>query len=216
MIKPTLWSGKDLEGEWLFTRKLDGVRMLRDEQGQPVSRRGKPLYNLENIPAEITDCEIFIANWETSVSAVRTQRTDVKVLPESAYSIDPLDPRLPIATANNPTAAYIKASLEEALSRGDEGLVLYQGRKAIKVKPTENYDVPVTGATEGKGKYTGLIGALITPRGKVSGMTDEQRIAFTKQLPEVIEVECMGLTKNGKFRHPRFVRERFDKEIPTV
>lgn len=213
MIKPTLWSGKDLEGDWLFTRKLDGVRMLRDEQGQPVSRRGKPLYNLELIPANISDCEIYCGSWEATVSHVRTINHRVHVPPHCAYSIDPLDPRLVLMTVKNPKAALIKRELQKALDRHEEGLVLYKGRKAIKVKPTENHDVPVTGATEGKGKYTGLIGALITPRGKVSGMTDEQRIAFTKQLPEMIEVECMGLTKNGKFRHPRFVRERFDKEI---
>ena len=29
----------------------------------------------------------------------------------------------------------------------------------------------------------------------------------------VIEVACMGLTKLGKFRHPRFIRERFDKPV---
>ncbi|WP_432473710.1 hypothetical protein [Amphritea sp. HPY] len=213
MIKPTLWSGKDLKGDWLFTRKLDGVRMLRDKHGLPVSRRDKPLYNLNDIPDHITDCEIFIDNWETSVSAVRTHKGDM-VSPEHAYSIDPLDDRLILFTLTNPTAAKINALLATALSIGDEGLVLYQGKKSLKVKPVENYDVPVTGATEGKGKYAGLIGALITPKGKVSGMSDEQRRAFTRKLPEVIEVSCMGLTKNGKFRHPRFERERFDKEIP--
>lgn len=210
MIKPSLWSGQDLKGEWLFTRKLDGVRMLRDEHGQPVSRRGKPLYNLEAIPAYITDAEIFLDNWETSVSMVRTHDGQT-VTPDCAYSIDPLDPRLLLFTATDPSQELIRAQLKAALERGEEGLVLYQGRKALKVKPSENYDVPVTGATEGKGKYAGLIGALETPRGKVSGMTDAQRTAFTHKLPEVIEVECMGLTKNGKFRHPRFVRERFDK-----
>lgn len=212
MIKPTLWSGNDLKGVWKFTRKLDGVRMLRDENGHPVSRRGKPLYNLEQIPAHITDCEIFDTNWETSVSAVRTH--EGQLVDEScAYSIDPLDPRLFLFPLKEPTADTIHFLLAQALERGDEGLVLYQGKKALKVKPKENYDVPVTGATEGTGKYTGLIGALITPKGKVSGMSDEQRRTFTKQLPEMIEVECMGLTKNGKFRHPRFMRERFDKEI---
>jgi len=97
------------------------------------------------------------------------------------------------------------------LKRGDEGLVIYQGEVSYKVKPRENHDVIVTGFTEGKGKYSGLVGALETNMGKVSGMTDQQRADFTKELPEVIEVECMGLTKNGKFRHPRFIRVRFDK-----
>lgn len=213
MIKPKLYTGCDLKGVWLFTRKLDGVRMLRNELGEPVSRSNKPLYNLQLIPAHVTDAEIFIDNWETSVSAVRTLEGK-PVPPSAAYRLDILDPRLELFTLEDPTATVIEDALVEALKRGDEGLVLYcQYDKALKVKPKENYDVPVTGSTEGKGKYSGMIGALITPRGKVSGMTDTQRRQFTEKLPTVIEVECMGLTKNGKFRHPRFLRERFDKPI---
>jgi ATP-dependent DNA ligase len=186
--------------------------MLRDAEGNPVSRAGKPLYNLDLIPEHITDCEIFDTNWETSVSAVRTHDGPL-VLPSCAYSLRLgwRDIRLEICDIENPTAEVVAEYLAEALARGDEGLVIYQGDVAYKVKPKENYDVPVTGATEGKGKYAGLIGALITPKGKVSGMTDQQRRDFTLKLPEVIEVESMMLTKNGKFRHPRFVRVRFDK-----
>lgn len=210
MIKPKLYTGQSLSGNWLFTRKLDGVRMLRDAEGNPVSRAGKPLHNLEEIPASIKDAEIFLGTWEDTVSAVRSHKGP-KVRPRQAYLLDPLDPRLVIGMFTEPSSEFIEAELQAALNRGDEGLVLYQGRTAYKVKPTENYDVPVTGATEGKGKYAGLIGALIIPKGKVSGMSDDQRRAFTERLPEVIEVECMGLTNGGKFRHPRFIRERFDK-----
>jgi hypothetical protein len=212
MITPKLYTGGPLKGLWLFTRKLDGVRMLRDDQGNPVSRAGKPLHNLQEIPAHITDAEIFVDNWETSVSLVRTH--EGKAVPASAaYSIEPLDDRFILYFLDNPQQHFIESELVCALLRGDEGLVLYQGEKALKVKPKETYDVPVTGSTKGKGKYEGLIGALITPRGKVSGMTDAQRKQFSEKLPEVIEAECMGLTKNGKFRHPRFVRERFDKAV---
>jgi len=211
MIKPKLYTGKNLSGSWLFTRKLDGVRMLRDENNNPVSRANKPLYNLHEIPDHITDAEIFIESWETTVSMVRTHAGEA-VSSYAAYSIDPLDHRLILYRVEDPTAEFIADELATALDRGDEGLVLY-GSKVFKVKPKENYDVPVTGSTEGKGKYEGLIGALVTPLGKVSGMTDEQRRAFTKKLPEIIEVSCMGLTSGGKFRHPYFVRERFDKPI---
>jgi hypothetical protein len=188
--------------------------MLRDDEGNPVSRNGKPLYNLERIPPDITDAEIFTGSWDSTVSAVRTHEgTSVPV--EAAYSLDPLDRRLLLSQNFDITKERIEMYMREALARGDEGLVLYYDdkgvTKAYKVKPKENHDVPVTGATEGKGKNKGLIGALITPKGNVSGMSDAQRRAFTLKLPEMIEVECMGLTKNGKFRHPRFMRERFDK-----
>ena len=59
MIKPKPWKGNDLKGEWVSTYKLDGVRMLRDEDGKPVSRSDKPLYNLDHISLDITDAEIF-------------------------------------------------------------------------------------------------------------------------------------------------------------
>lgn len=215
MIKPKLWDGKDLKGEWVITLKLDGVRMLRDSDGNPVSRAGKPLYNLDHIPSYITDAEIFINNWETTVSHVRT-KTEKLVDIKNAYSLNPLDERLILDKVLDPRAIDLNFYLKWVVSQGCEGLVLHQEDRSIKIKPRENYDVAVVGATEGKGKYKGLIGALITPMGKVSGMTDKQRKEFTDKLPEVIEVECMGLTKTGKFRHPRFVRERFDKLITEL
>jgi len=44
-----------------------------------------------------------------------------------------------------------------------------------------------------------------------TGLTDDQRRQFWAKPPLTIEVECMELTPDGKFRHPRFKRERFDK-----
>jgi hypothetical protein len=216
MIKPELYTGRTIKGTCLVTRKLDGVRMLRDAEGNPVSRNGKPLHNLHRIPPSITDAEIFTGSWASTVSAVRTHEGPL-VPALKAYSLSPIDKRLIIGMYIDIEAEVIQKLMCAALERGDEGLVLYtdvQGvTKAYKVKPKENYDVPVTGSTlsKSKGKYAGMIGALITPKGKVSGMGDKDRKAFTKCLPEMIEVECMGLTENGKFRHPRFVRERFDK-----
>lgn len=78
----------------------------------------------------------------------------------------------------------------------------------------KTYNVEVTGLVAGKGRYLGKVGALITPMGRVSvGLTSEQRAEFVFiPLGTIIEVECMELTKTGKFRRPRFVRLRPDKE----
>lgn len=185
--------------------------MLRDPAGRPVSRAGKPLYGLSHIPTSITDAEIFVGSWEQTVSLVRSQHGRAVPL-SGVYQLTPTpDPRLVRHILNDPTPAQIDALLRSALLEGHEGIVLRQGDTAWKVKPIETYDVPVLGATNGKGKYDGLIGALVTPMGKVSGMTDEQRKRYTDKLPTMIEVECTELTKAGKFRHPRFKRERFDK-----
>ena len=95
------------------------------------------------------------------------------------------------------------------------------GKDWIKVKHRFTVDVIVTGATEGKNKYKGLIGALelgmmdsdgeIISIGKCSGMSDEERQEFTKELPKVIEVTAFEVTKNLKLRHPAFMRVRDDK-----
>lgn len=214
MIKPKLWNGKDLKGEWEVTLKLDGIRMLRDEDGKPVSRSGKPLYNLQHVPADITDAEIFDCNWETSISAVRT-KDGTPVQTSEVYSLDPIDPDLLLSSVIDPSAEEIQAKLESAVANGYEGLVLRQGNKWLKVKPTETYDVEVTGMIEGTGRLTGKMGALVTEMGKVgTGFTDDERLVFwnlQRIIGRTIEVECMSLTPAGKFRHPRFKRVRWDK-----
>jgi DNA ligase-1 len=97
------------------------------------------------------------------------------------------------------------------VAAGDEGLVVRQGNRWLKVKPINTFDVPVIGSIPGRGKHTGRMGALITPMGNVgTGFTDEQR---GTEYPEgtIIEVESQGLTPDEKFRFPRFIRVRFDK-----
>jgi len=213
MIKPKLYTGQALFGEWQVTRKLDGVRMLRDEEGNPVSRSGKPLYNLGWVCPGVEDAEVFSEDWDTTVSLVRTH--SFRDVPRDAiYPLDPPDPRLVLETITDPSPLHVERLLREALARGDEGLVLRQGFTWLKVKPVENYDVVVRDITPGKGKYEGMVGALVTDRGKVSGMDDEDRAKWKDGsiIGKTIEVECMSLTKNGKFRHPRIVRVRWDKE----
>jgi len=212
MNKPKLWNGKDLKGTWQVTLKIDGVRMLRDEDGNPVSRSGKPLYNLENIDKDITDAEVYDTDWKTSVSLVRTKHTTVKVLPDQVYTLDPLDLRLDVEEVQDPSATAIRAWLETALAQNYEGLVLRQEDKWIKVKPKETYDVQVTGKIEGTGKYIGKLGAFTTDMGNVgTGLTDKDREEYWTDTPTLIEVECMSLTPDGKFRHPVFKRVRWDK-----
>lgn len=215
------WDGKDLKGKWTVTRKIDGARMLRDAEGNPVSRAGKPLYNLSKVSKDITDAEIYKDNWETSMSLVRTKNNGTDVDPSFVYSLDPLDPRLYVGELENPTAYDLNLLLLGAVDSGDEGLIIRQGERWLKVKPKDTADVYITGYQAGTGKHTGKMGALLTSKGKVgTGFSDVDRawwqlmydlhglIWLTKQL---IEVEYMELTPAGKFRHPRFIRVRDDK-----
>lgn len=215
MIKPKNWKGTDLRGTWHVTRKIDGVRALIND-GVALSRNDKPLYNLQDIPDG--DYEIFLGDWENSVSAVRTKNGASAVNVDSAYSLDPLDDRLSICELTNPTKESIQSMLLAVLESGDEGLVLRKGDKWLKVKPADNFDVKIIGLNEGKGRNAGRLGAFITDMGNVgSGLTDELREKYWDEslIGQTIEVECWELTKAGKFRHPRFKRLRWDKDAQS-
>ena len=225
MIKAKPWKGKDLKGIWIVTRKLDGARMLRDAEGNPVSRSGKPLYNLGHIDAKIRDAEIFNTDWETSMGLVRSSVNGSPVPEDCVYSLDPLDNRLYLTTVINPTAKSIQGLLKLQLDAGDEGLILRQGDTWLKVKPKGSADVYVTGFQNGTGKHNERMGALLTNYGKVgTGFSDADRIWWQTMFDlhglqwlkqQLIEVEYMEMTDGGKFRHPRYLRLRDDKTEET-
>jgi hypothetical protein len=215
------WKGNDLKGTWEVTLKIDGARMLRDSQGKPVSRAGKPLYNLDLISKDITDAEIYNKNWETSMSLVRTKNNGSPVDPSFVYSLDPLDPRLCAGHLDDPEVSDIVRLMKFEVSQGYEGVILRQGDKWLKVKPEATSDVYVTGYQGGTGKHLGKMGALLTNYGKVgTGFSDADRVwwsmmfdlhGLTWLTSQLIEVEYMEMTAFNKFRHPRFKRIRDDK-----
>lgn len=225
-VKAKPWKGKDLKGPWLITRKLDGARMLRDAEGNPVSRAGKPLYNLDHIPATIKDAEIYAGNWEDSMSLVRSSVNGSPVPLECVYSIDPPDPRLVITLLNNPTVEQLTALMDTEVSKGNEGLIIRNGDTWFKVKPDDTADVLVTGFQWGTGKHKGKMGALLTAYGKVgTGFSDEERSWWAMMYElhgdlwlhkQLIEVGFMEWTSGGKFRHPRYLRIRDDKTEESV
>lgn len=209
------WDGKDLKGFWWATLKIDGVRALRDVGGKWVSKRGKPLYNLDHLPDHYKDIEVFLGDWSSSVSACRTH-DGVPVPIDKAYQLNPLEDRLRLRLLENPDGKQIRELLVSAVNGGYEGIVLHSadGSCWIKVKPSVTYDVKIVGLLPGKGKHLGRLGAFVTEYGNVgTGLTDAQREEYNdpKMIGETIEVECMSLTPDGKFRHPRFVRHRWDK-----
>lgn len=236
MIRAKPWNGKDLKGVWEFTLKIDGVRALFRCDGYLSwwweSRNGKPLYNIPtDIPQEMWEramtegVEVYCSkpgrssknNYKATIQCVRAKTKDRPVRVDELYSLEPLDERLWLGTFENPTADTIKGQMQGALNLDYEGLVLRQGDHWLKVKPIETYDVKVTGIIEGQGRHAGRMGALMTDMGKVgTGFTDVERDEWWSwylngHVTRLIEVECMQLTPDGKFRHPRFVRIRYDK-----
>lgn len=184
------------------------------------------------------DCEVYCGT-PGMTSAQRFKRTIQMVrsksgkygpiLPQELYSLEPLDERLQYRTGrpfgivapgqgepiSNPSAETIRGILKMALVRGVEGIVLRQGDKWLKVKPLDTYDVKVTGWIAGRGKHMGKLGALTTNYGNVgTGFSDSQRHIYwgdSSLIGSIIEVSCMSITADGKFRHPRFIRLRPDK-----
>ena len=111
------------------------------------------------------------------------------------------------------TPDCIKELFKIEVSNGNEGLVIWHEKGPTKVKEKYTYDVTITGWNEGKGRNKGRLGAFTTAMGNVGiGFTDEERDMYKSNMVGMtIEVECMELTNDGKFRHPRFVRIRPDK-----
>lgn len=204
---------KTYQGETLYnvhaSLKIDGVR-AHNVDGQILSRKDKPLYN---ITMNHKVAEIFTGSWEGTVSRVRTHQ-GTPVEPEFIYCLEPIDPRLDLGFYSELDSTKVNYMFSKAREQGYEGLVLRTDKYRYKVKEQETFDTTVIAIIEGKGKYVGSLGAFVTEQGNVgTGLTDQQRKDFytMDSIGKTIEVETMGLTPKGKFRHPRFIRERFDK-----
>jgi hypothetical protein len=231
------WKGNDLGGDWLATIKIDGVRAiwypelgLEDHAFGWFSRADKPLYNLPH-PDDMWfagagdqpwNCEVYLGSLKDTIRAVRTQhlKPDTPVVKaEHLYPLFPdadLDHRLIYGTLSDPSADQIGEALRIVNDMGYEGLVLRQGEVCLKVKPSDTWDVRVLSLHEGEGKHVGRLGYVRTVKGDVGGgWTDIERQTWWNQrvrmVGTTIEVAAMSLTPAGKFRHPRFIRERFDK-----
>lgn len=231
MIKAKPWNGRDLEGVWHFTIKVDGVRTLYNDgtgagqcEGDAgwYSRAGKPLYNLPAFDGRY-DCETYCGSFKETITRIRAKTKDRPIRADQLFQLYPtIDERLNAGWRSDPTAETINDLLKETVAAGYEGLVLRkrEGDVWLKVKPVETYDVPVEWAFEGEGKHKGRMGYLQTPMGDVgTGFTDVEREEWwswwkaysTRPEDRTIEVECMKLTDDGKFRHPRFLHIRIDK-----
>lgn len=121
--------------------------------------------------------------------------------------------------------AELLAKLHELSDQGAEGLMLHQqdalyktGRSSdlLKLKTYQDTEAEVVGYRPGKGKYQGMVGALVVkmPDGRTfaigSGLTDAQR-QNPPPLGAQITYRYNGFTNKGLPRFARFLRVRTDE-----
>ena len=224
-----VWTGKALTGEWLVTIKIDGVRGLwNPDKGIWLSRAFKPLYNIPT-PDECWgigsndqpwNVEVYLGSLKDTIRAVRTihlKDDTPRIIPEHLFPLFPEPtPTLIYGYMTDPTPDQINEALSKVNGMGFEGLVLRQGEVCLKVKPEETWDVRVLSCHEGEGKHKGRLGYVKTAKGDVgTGFSDAERVHWwnnkVRMVGTTIEVAALSLTPAGKFRHSRFIRERFDK-----
>jgi len=225
-VKAKYYEGETLKGYWKVYRKVDGVRVMRNASNDPVSRAGKPLYNVDHL--EFKDAEVYSVNWNTSVSLVRTQ-SPMHVTQDMIYELSDgnIDPRLLMGTVLHPDDLKLKSLMQMRLDLGDEGLVIRQLHKSgkyyvwLKVVPKKQADVRITGFKEGTGRLLGTLGSIQTKHGSVgSGFDDALRDKIWADRATlkgaIIQVEYREVTEAGKLRFPAFARIRWDKTEESI
>jgi DNA ligase-1 len=128
----------------------------------------------------------------------------------------------PIAQFRVGDAAELDARLEALVAAGGEGLMLHhqdalyrsgRSQDLLKYKLYDDTEARVVGYTEGKGKYSGLVGALVVERedGRRfrlgSGLSDKER-ASPPAIGSWVTYRYNGYTSTGLPRFARFVRIR--------
>lgn len=120
------------------------------------------------------------------------------------------------------------------VSQGEEGTVLKNvnspyGVNWVKNKRVADFSVVISGYKPGQGKYAGSLGAVavsvyegdkLVEVGFASGMTDEERDDIWKNRDEylgrVVDISAQEVTKDGRLRHPRWLRFRDDVSPETL
>lgn len=134
----------------------------------------------------------------------------------------------PVAQYRLATREELDRRLRQVVRDGGEGLMLHHrdaiyrsGRSALllKLKAHDDAEARVVGYTAGKGKYAGLVGALMVelPDGRRfrlgSGLSDTDR-AQPPPIGTPVTYRYDGFTSNGLPRFARFMRVRHEPAPP--
>ena len=120
------------------------------------------------------------------------------------------------------SAARLDERLEAVVAAGGEGLMLHhrdspyragRSERLVKYKPYRDAEARVVAHTAGRGKYTGMMGALVVERADGlrfrigSGFSDPQR-ADPPRIGSHVTYRYNGFTSKGLPRFARFLRVR--------
>ncbi len=146
----------------------------------------------------------------------RIEKMQALVAASSSYTLALIDQQ-PATTHDN-----LMRQLDKVVAGGGEGLMLHHGNSLyhdgrsqalLKVKIWQDAEARVVGHRQGKGKYQGMLGALVveTPDGRRfrlgSGFTDEER-AHPPAIGSRVTYKYAGLTATGLPRFASFLRVR--------
>jgi len=211
--------GKPFAAPAWFTEKLppfalDGELWIsrgRFEEAQSITAKSQPHLGWGRLTYHIFEVPHAPGGLDSRLERLRAYLRDspidhVKIIPQVVLC----------------SVEHLNAQLETVDSKGGEGLVLrnpaspYEtGRtsNALKVKRFDDMEGRVVGYRTGKGKYTGMTGALWVEidEGKRfyigSGLSDRDRVE-PPALGSVITFKHQGFTPNGIPRFASFLRVR--------
>lgn len=113
---------------------------------------------------------------------------------------------------------YDGAILRDPLAPYTPGLV--KNGEVVKVKPVMSLDIEVVGVYHETGEKTGRMVHTIEVMylGAVSkvGSGVPHALVDLPTVTDIVQIDCMGLTEDGKLREPRFICIRHDKTVPDA
>jgi DNA ligase-1 len=216
-----VWTGRDFRTrndnvlfapDWfkagMPSERLDGELWLgRDmfEETMSIVRRHEAGDRWKNITYRVFDAQDLIVNFEGRQAHLRSLSlpAHVQVLQQTKCT----------------GKAHLDQELAKVMAVKGEGLMLrkpnsrYEFSRSstlLKVKPFYDMEVIVTNYTAGKGKYKGVVGALVCDLDGKSfkvggGLTDKER-ANPPSVGTTITIKYQQLTKKGIPRHGSYVR----------
>lgn len=205
---------------------LDGEIMDRDwNTSMTIVRSSKTKQFSENVKFNIFDiipiedfesqsCDIPLMERKQLLRSLITPSQNIALVPY--YDIDSID------MLYSKHDQFLKAGFEgTVIKRKDSEYMFKRSVDWLKLKECRTGEFMCVGAFQGTGRNANRLGYIkiedgITVTRIGSGFSDEQREQYWNNQSEIVghyvEICYQEKTKDGRFRFPRFMRVRYDKD----